>query len=82
MKKTPGPQGLTEFFQIIKLEILISCKIFSRIIFLRIIYLFMRDTDSVQGRDIGRERSRLHAGNPMWDLIPGPQDTPWAEGRH
>ena len=22
-------------------------------------------------RDIGRGRSRLHAGNPMWDSIPG-----------
>ena len=24
--------------------------------------------------DIGRGRSRLHAGSPMWDLIPGLQD--------
>ena len=22
-----------------------------------------------RGRDIGRRRSRLHAGSPMWDLI-------------
>ena len=27
----------------------------------------MRDTE--RGRDIGRERSRLHAGSPMWDSI-------------
>ena len=27
-----------------------------------------------RGRDTGRGRSRLHAGSPMWDLIPGPQD--------
>ena len=35
-------------------------------LFLKIfIYLFMRDP--------GRGRSRLHAGCPMWDSIPGPQ---------
>ena len=32
----------------------------------------MRDTEI--GRDIGRRRSRLHAGSWMWDSIPGPQD--------
>ena len=32
----------------------------------------MRDTERV--RDIGRGRSRLHAGSLMWDLIPGLQD--------
>ena len=36
------------------------------------IYLFMRDTE--KGRDIGRGRSRLPAGSPMWDLDPGPWD--------
>ena len=36
------------------------------------IYLFTRDTH--RGRDIGRGRSRLHAGSPMRDLIPGLQD--------
>ena len=36
------------------------------------IYLFMRDRK--RGRDIGRGRSRLHAGNLMWDLILGLQD--------
>ena len=34
------------------------------------IYLFMRDTE--RGKDRGR--SRLHAGSPMQDLIPGLQD--------
>ena len=34
------------------------------------IYLFMID----RGRDTGRGRSRLHAGSPMWDSIPGLQD--------
>ena len=51
----------------------------------------MRDTEKVTGRDTDRDtdrgRSRLHAGSPMWDLIPGPQDhalgrrhapNPWA----
>ena len=32
----------------------------------------MRDIES--GRDTGRGRSRLLAGNLMWDSIPGPQD--------
>ena len=39
----------------------------------------MRDTQ--RGRDTGRRRSRLPAGSPMWDLIPDPGITPWAEGR-
>ena len=33
------------------------------------IYLFMRGAE--RGRDPGRERSRLHAGSPMGDSIPG-----------
>ena len=32
----------------------------------------MRETE--RDRDIGRERSRLHAGSPMWDSVPGLQD--------
>ena len=36
--------------------------------FLDFIYLFMRDSER------GRGRSRLHAGSPMRDLIPGLQD--------
>ena len=36
------------------------------------IYLFMRDTE--RDRDLGRGRSRIPAGSPVWDLIPGPQD--------
>ena len=35
-------------------------------------YLFMRDTE--RGRDTGRGRSRLHAGSPTQDSIPGPGD--------
>ena len=27
-----------------------------------------------RGRDTGRGRSRLHAGSPTWDSIPGLQD--------
>ena len=42
--------------------------------FLNFIYLFMRDTQTERGKDTGRGRSRLQAGNPMWDLIPGLQD--------
>ena len=41
----------------------------------------MRGTERERGRDIGRGRSRLLAGIPMWDSIPGPQDHTWVEGR-
>ena len=34
------------------------------------IYSFMTE----RGRDTGRGRSRLHAGSPTWDSIPGLQD--------
>ena len=34
------------------------------------IYLFMKDTHTERGRG----RSRLHAGSPTWDSIPGPRD--------
>ena len=31
-------------------------------------------THTHRGRNIGKGRRKLHAGSPMWDLIPGPQD--------
>ena len=34
----------------------------------------MIDTERERGRDPGRGRSRLHAGSPKWDSIPGLQD--------
>ena len=37
-------------------------------------YLFIHERQRWGSRDIGRERSRLHAGSPMWDSIPGLQD--------
>ena len=40
--------------------------------FLKKFYLFMRDRE--READISRERSRLQAGSPMWDSIPGFQD--------
>ena len=42
--------------------------------FLKIIYLFIRGPERKREReaiDTGRGRSRLLAGSPMWDLIPG-----------
>ena len=52
----------------------VSC--FSMSFFKDFIYLFVRDTgrEKERGRGTGRGRSRLHAGSPMWDLIPGLQD--------
>ena len=38
------------------------------------IYLFIHGRHRDRGRDIGRGRSRLHAGSLMWDSIPGLQD--------
>ena len=49
-------------------------------IFLKILFIYSweRDTQTERererGRDTGRGRSRLHAGSPMWDSIPGLQD--------
>ena len=43
------------------------------------IYLFIRDIE--RGRDTGRERSRLPAGNLMRDSSEGPRIMPWPEGR-
>ena len=40
----------------------------------------MKDTERERGRDTGRGRSRLHAGSPTWDSIPGLQDQAWAKG--
>ena len=37
-------------------------------------YLFIHERHRVRGRDTGRGRSRLPAGSPMWDSIPGPWD--------
>ena len=33
-----------------------------------------REREREKGRDTGRGRSRLHAGSPMWDSVPGLQD--------
>ena len=33
-----------------------------------------RERERERGRDTGGGRSRLHAGSPMWDSIPGLQD--------
>ena len=43
-----------------------------------------RERERERGRDTGGGRSRLHAGSPTQDSIPGLQDSriaPWAEGR-
>ena len=45
----------------------------SVMIFLKL-YLFINEKHRERGRDTGRGRSRLHAGSPMWDPIPGLQD--------
>ena len=36
--------------------------------------LFIHERERERSRDIGRGRSRLTAGTPMWDLILGPQN--------
>ena len=43
----------------------------SLLIILYLAMVVIRDTK--RGRDTGRGRSRLHAGSPIWDSIPGPE---------
>ena len=40
-----------------------------------------REGESQRVRDIGRRRSRLHAGSPMQDSILGPRDHALSQGR-
>ena len=39
-----------------------------------ILFIYSWETHTERGGHIGRGRSRLYAGSPMWDLIPGLQD--------
>ena len=41
------------------------------IFFLKILFIYSWKTERERGRDLGRGRSRLRAGSPMWDSIPG-----------
>ena len=52
-----------------RLEFAHLCKSF---FFLRF-YLFIHKRHTERGKDTGRGRSRLHAGIPLWDSIPGLQ---------
>ena len=49
------------------------------------IHLFMRHTprerERERGSDPGRGRSRLHAGSPTWDAIPGPRGHTLSQGQ-
>ena len=42
--------------------------------FFKILFIYSWETQ--RGRDTGRRRSRLPAGSPMWDSIPGPGSRP------
>ena len=37
-------------------------------------FMIVTERERERGRDTGRGRSRLHAGSPTWDSIPGLQD--------
>ena len=42
----------------------------------------MIEKERERGRDTGGGRSRLHAGSPTWDSIPGlSPGQPWVKGR-
>ena len=41
--------------------------------FFKRFYLFIQERQRERVRDTGRGRSRLPAGTPMWDSIPGPR---------
>ena len=49
--------------------------------FLLRFYLLIHERHRDRGRDIGRGRSRLHAGSRMQDPIPGPENTTSTKGR-
>ena len=38
------------------------------------IYFFIHERYTERGRDMGRGRSRLPTGSPIWDSVPGPWD--------
>ena len=42
--------------------------------FFSFFFIYSWKTQRKRGRDIGRGRSRLHAGSPMWDPVPGLRD--------
>ena len=42
--------------------------------FFKFLFIYDSHTERERGRDTGRGRSRLHAGSPTWDSIPGLQD--------
>ena len=50
-------------------------------LFFEVLFFYSWKTHRERGRDTGRGRSRLLAGNLMWDSIPDPGITPWAKGR-
>ena len=43
--------------------------------------LFIHETGRERGRDLGRGRSRLPVGSPIWDLIPGPRYHSLSQGQ-
>ena len=48
-------------------------------VFFKRFYLFIHKRQKERGRDTERGRSRLYAGSPMWDSIPGPRDHPLSQ---
>ena len=44
------------------------------------IYLFIPERHRERDRDLGQGRSRLHAGSPTWDSIPGPRGHTLSQG--
>ena len=56
------------------------CIFWDSIIFFKVLFIYSWET-KIEGRNIGRGRSRLLAGSPMWDLIPelGDQHLSWRQ---
>ena len=58
----------------IRQELLPLLLTFKRLGLFKIFYLFIHEKHTEGGRDIGRGRSRLTVGSPMWYWIRGPWD--------
>ena len=66
--ETKNKRSFLKSFEILEKTIMIT--ILVHFFLFKIFYLFIHEGHTERGRDIGRGRTRLHAGSLMWDSIP------------